>query len=102
MLFFNELSFWERKEYLNDIDFVIIGSGIVGMSAAIFLKKRFPEAKITIFERGIYHLELVQKMLVLLVSEVQLNYTMTFKKMMNKRFGKHSYYDIKDSKRFFH
>ena len=52
MLFFNELSFWERKEYLNDIDFVIIGSGIVGMSAAIFLKKRFPQAKITIFERG--------------------------------------------------
>ena len=52
MLFFNELSFWERKEYLNDIDFVIIGAGIVGMSTAIFLKKRFPSAKITILERG--------------------------------------------------
>lgn len=52
MLFFNELSFWERKAYLNDIDFVIIGSGIVGMSTAIFLKKRFPTAKVTIIERG--------------------------------------------------
>lgn len=52
MLFFNELSFWERKEYLNDIDFAIIGSGIVGMSTAIFLRKRFPSAKITILERG--------------------------------------------------
>jgi gamma-glutamylputrescine oxidase len=52
MLFFNELSFWERKEYLNEIDFVIIGAGIVGMSTAIFLKKRFPSAKITILERG--------------------------------------------------
>jgi glycine/D-amino acid oxidase-like deaminating enzyme len=52
MLFFNELSFWERKEYLNDIDFAIIGSGIVGMSTAIFLKKRFPTSKITILERG--------------------------------------------------
>ena len=52
MLFFNELSFWERKAYLIDIDFAIIGSGIVGMSTAIFLKKRFPSAKITILERG--------------------------------------------------
>jgi glycine/D-amino acid oxidase-like deaminating enzyme len=52
MLFFNELSFWERKEYLNEIDFAIIGAGIVGMSTAIFLKKRFPLAKITILERG--------------------------------------------------
>jgi len=52
MLFLNELSFWERKEYLNDIDFAIIGSGIVGMSTAIFLKKRYPSAKITILERG--------------------------------------------------
>lgn len=52
MLFFNELSFWERKEYLNDIDFAIIGSGIVGMSTAIFLKKRYSSAKITILERG--------------------------------------------------
>ena len=52
MLFFNELSFWERKEYLNEIDFVIIGAGIVGMSTAVFLKKRFPSAKITILERG--------------------------------------------------
>ena len=52
MLFFNELSFWERKEYLNGIDFAIIGSGIVGMSTAIFLKKRYPSAKITILERG--------------------------------------------------
>jgi len=52
MLFFNELSFWERKEYLNGIDFAIIGSGIVGMTTAIFLKKRFPSAKITILERG--------------------------------------------------
>lgn len=52
MLFFNELSFWERKEYLDAIDFAIIGSGIVGMSTAIFLKKRYPTAKITILERG--------------------------------------------------
>ena len=52
MLFFNELSFWERKEYLSEIDFAIIGSGIVGMSTAIFLKKRYPTAKITILERG--------------------------------------------------
>lgn len=52
MLFFNELSFWEREEYLKGIDFAIIGAGIVGMSTAIFLKLRYPKAKITLLERG--------------------------------------------------
>jgi len=52
MLFFNELSFWERKQYTEGIDFAIIGAGIVGMSTALFLRKRFPSSKITIFERG--------------------------------------------------
>ncbi len=47
------LSFWERKTWLSDIDFAIIGSGIVGLNTALFLRKKFPNAKIVIFERGI-------------------------------------------------
>lgn len=47
------LSFWERKTWLSDIDFAIIGSGIVGLNCALFLRQQFPKAKIVIFERGI-------------------------------------------------
>ncbi|MFN7014156.1 MAG: NAD(P)/FAD-dependent oxidoreductase, partial [Bacteroidia bacterium] len=49
----NNLSYWEKNTYLSNIDFAIIGSGIVGLNAAINLKKKYPKAKINIFERGI-------------------------------------------------
>jgi glycine/D-amino acid oxidase-like deaminating enzyme len=52
MLSFNELSFWEKSTYLNDNDFVIVGSGIVGLSTSIFLRQRYPTAKILVIERG--------------------------------------------------
>lgn len=52
MLHFDQLSFWERKTYLEGIDFLIIGSGIVGIVTAIELRKKHPKAKITILERG--------------------------------------------------
>ncbi len=35
------------------MDFTIIGSGIVGLSSAIFLKERFPKAKVLVLEKGI-------------------------------------------------
>jgi len=47
------LSFWERKEYFEQIDFLIVGAGIVGCSTAYHLRKKFPDAKIVIIERGI-------------------------------------------------
>jgi gamma-glutamylputrescine oxidase len=46
------LSFWEREQYLNGIDIVIAGSGIVGVNAALALKKSAPSLKILIVERG--------------------------------------------------
>lgn len=49
----NNLSYWEKNTYINNIDFAIIGSGIVGLNAAIRLKKKHPKAKITVFERGL-------------------------------------------------
>lgn len=46
------LSYWEIKSWLTNIDFTIIGSGIVGLNCALTLKKRFPKAKILILEKG--------------------------------------------------
>ena len=46
------LSYWEIKSWLSNVDFTIIGSGIVGLNCALELKKRFPKATILILERG--------------------------------------------------
>ncbi len=47
------LSFWEHKSWLLNIDFAVIGSGIVGLSCALSLRKKYPKSKIVVFERGI-------------------------------------------------
>jgi glycine/D-amino acid oxidase-like deaminating enzyme len=47
------LSYWEIKSYLTNIDFTVIGSGIVGLNCALQLKEQFPKANILILERGI-------------------------------------------------
>lgn len=46
------LSFWERETYFKNLDVVIIGSGIVGLNAALELKRQLPQRKITILEKG--------------------------------------------------
>lgn len=46
------LSYWEYKSWLSNIDYTIVGSGIVGLNAALHLKNRFPKSKILILERG--------------------------------------------------
>ena len=46
------LSYWENKYFLSDVDFCIVGSGIVGLTTAIFIKKKQPKAKVLILERG--------------------------------------------------
>jgi glycine/D-amino acid oxidase-like deaminating enzyme len=52
MLNICDLSYWEYKSYFKDIDFIIVGSGIVGLNTAICLKKRYPKSKILVIERG--------------------------------------------------
>ena len=47
------LSYWERTTWLSQIDYAIVGSGIVGLSCALMLKKKEPSAKIVVFEKGI-------------------------------------------------
>ncbi len=46
------LSFWEIKSFFSDVDFAIIGSGIVGLNAAIHLKEKFPDSNVIILEKG--------------------------------------------------
>jgi glycine/D-amino acid oxidase-like deaminating enzyme len=46
------LSYWEIKSWLNNIDYTIVGSGIVGLNCALHLKERFPKSKILILEKG--------------------------------------------------
>lgn len=46
------LSFWERESFFSGIDVVIIGSGIVGLNAALHLKEKHPRMKVVLLERG--------------------------------------------------
>ena len=46
-------SYWEQDSWFSNIDFTIVGSGITGLNCALHLKKRFPEAKIVVLERGL-------------------------------------------------
>lgn len=47
------LSYWELDTYFRQVDFVIIGSGIVGLSTAYHLRQKHPNAKILILEKGL-------------------------------------------------
>ncbi|MEO8666031.1 MAG: FAD-dependent oxidoreductase, partial [Ignavibacteria bacterium] len=47
------LSFWEKNSFLN-YDFIIIGSGILGLSTACEIKERNPNYSVLILEKGIF------------------------------------------------
>ncbi|MDU8884735.1 FAD-dependent oxidoreductase [Yeosuana sp. MJ-SS3] len=47
------LSYWEIKSWLTNVDFTIVGSGIVGLNCAIQLKNKFPKANILVLEKGV-------------------------------------------------
>ena len=47
-----QLSYWEIKNWFSNVDFTIVGSGIVGLHTAIRLRERFPKAKIIVLEKG--------------------------------------------------
>jgi len=46
------VSYWERESFLEKKDYIIIGSGIVGLTCALELKQLNPQASITILEKG--------------------------------------------------
>lgn len=46
-------SYWELKSFLAPADVIIVGGGIVGLSSAIFIKKRWPRRRVVVLERGV-------------------------------------------------
>ncbi len=46
------LSYWEIKSWFTNVDFTIVGSGIVGLSCALYLKQKYPNAKVLLLEKG--------------------------------------------------
>jgi glycine/D-amino acid oxidase-like deaminating enzyme len=47
-----QLSYWELKNWFTKVDYTIVGSGIVGLHAALRLRERFPDSKILVLEKG--------------------------------------------------
>lgn len=47
------LSFWE-KDFFIAYDYIIVGSGIVGLSTAVSIKERKPESRVLVLERGVF------------------------------------------------
>jgi glycine/D-amino acid oxidase-like deaminating enzyme len=52
MLENKQWSYWERAQFMDGIDFIVIGAGIVGYSTALELRNLHPSAKIIVLERG--------------------------------------------------
>ncbi len=48
-----QLSYWELKNWFTNVDFTIVGSGIVGLHCALEVRTRFPKSKILILEKGV-------------------------------------------------
>lgn len=48
-----QFSYWEHKHFFNFWDFTIVGSGITGLTSAIFIKRKRPNARVVVLERGI-------------------------------------------------
>jgi gamma-glutamylputrescine oxidase len=47
-----QFSYWERTAFIDNADVIVIGSGLVGLSAALHLKKQQPGLKVLVLERG--------------------------------------------------
>lgn len=47
------LSYWELKHWFSNVDYTIVGSGLVGLNCALVLRKLHPKAKIIVLERGV-------------------------------------------------
>ncbi len=46
-------SYWELQSWFTNVDFCIIGSGIVGLNCALSLREQYPKAKILVLDKGI-------------------------------------------------
>ncbi|MEJ8756114.1 FAD-dependent oxidoreductase [Pontibacter sp. H259] len=48
-----QFSFWEQDTYFSNLDVLVVGSGIVGLNAALYLKSTQPTLKVMVVERGL-------------------------------------------------
>ncbi|MEM9077174.1 MAG: FAD-dependent oxidoreductase [Bacteroidota bacterium] len=48
-----KLSYWEYKTWFSNVDFTVVGSGIVGLCCALSLNKKYPKSNILVLERGL-------------------------------------------------
>lgn len=47
-----QLSYWELKNWFTNVDYTVVGSGIVGLHTALRLRERFPDSKVLVLEKG--------------------------------------------------
>ena len=48
-----QFSYWEQQTWFANVDFAIVGSGIVGLNTALAIKRKHPTAKVLVLERGV-------------------------------------------------
>jgi gamma-glutamylputrescine oxidase len=46
------ISFWEKTSWLAPADLLIVGAGIVGLSAALSFREKYPSRRVVVLERG--------------------------------------------------
>ena len=47
------LSYWEYRSFLEEADAVVVGGGLVGLTAAIYLRQHRPQARVLVLERDV-------------------------------------------------
>ena len=47
-----QLSYWERATYFENIDLLVVGSGIVGLNSARAIKEKHPDWKVLVIDTG--------------------------------------------------
>ncbi len=50
----NQRSYWESELYNQKYDLIVIGAGLTGQSTAYFFKKKYPDARVLILDRGFF------------------------------------------------
>lgn len=47
-----QFSYWDKETFLKKHDLIVIGAGIVGLSSALFYKRRHSDAKVLVLDKG--------------------------------------------------